>query len=86
MRLLRTLDKAGIVVELRNIWQDDEARSFVARHNQGSETVPTVAVGEEVVINPRPDAFVRDLRARYPELVGVVEPSLGGWRGRLRLS
>jgi mycoredoxin len=51
-RLLRGLERHGIGVELRNIWEDEAARAFVRRHNGGDETVPTVTVGSSVWTNP----------------------------------
>jgi mycoredoxin len=50
--LLRGLKRAGVGVTLRNIWEDEEAREYVRRHNRGAETVPTVAVGDQVWTNP----------------------------------
>ena len=69
MRLLRTLERAGVRTELRNIWEDDDARRFVAAHNRGSETVPTVEVGDRVVTNPHPGQLVTWLAETYPSLV-----------------
>lgn len=68
-RLLRTLERAGVRTELRDIWEDDGARSFVAAHNRGSETVPTVEVGDRVVTNPDPRDLVAWLAETYPFLV-----------------
>jgi mycoredoxin len=51
-RLFGGLDRAGIETERRNIWEDDEARRFVRDHNGGNETVPTVAIGDQVFTNP----------------------------------
>jgi mycoredoxin len=62
-RLLRGLERDGVVVELRNIWTDDEARAFVRQHNRGNETVPTVVVGTEVWTNPDLRTVTRALRS-----------------------
>ena len=67
-RLLRGLKRAGVAVELRNIWVDDEARAFVRRHNRGNETVPTVVVGATVWTNPDVRTVTEAVRA----------PSIGG--------
>lgn len=83
-RLRRTLDRAGVAHELRNIWEDDEARAFVAAHNRGNETVPTVALGDDVMTNPNPTVLVDRLAAERPDLVANPE-AVGGWRDRLRL-
>lgn len=53
-RLFRALGSAGVEVERRNIWEDEEAREFVRSVNNGDETVPTVAVGTDVYTNPSP--------------------------------
>lgn len=69
MRLMRTLERAGVHTEPRNIWEDDDARRFVAAHNRGSETVPTVEIGDRVVTNPNPGKLVAWLAETYPFLV-----------------
>lgn len=62
-RLLRALAKANITPELRNIWDDNEARDFVRAHNRGNETVPTVVFDGTVRTNPDPADFVAELLA-----------------------
>ncbi|MBB1484072.1 hypothetical protein H5392_09390 [Tessaracoccus sp. MC1865] len=37
-----------------NIWQDPDAAAFVRSVNNGDETVPTVVVDGEVLVNPDP--------------------------------
>ena len=54
IRLDRALAAAEVVYERRNIWEDDEAASFVRSVNRGSETVPTVVIHGEVLSNPEP--------------------------------
>lgn len=54
MRLDRVLAAAEVVYERRNIWEDDDAASFVRSVNRGSETVPTVVIDGEVLTNPEP--------------------------------
>lgn len=36
----------------RNIWDDEQARAFVASANAGNETVPTVRIGQVTLTNP----------------------------------
>ena len=50
--LIRDLDRAGVPYEARNIWEDEEAASFVRSVANGNETVPTVTVGEQAMVNP----------------------------------
>ena len=53
--LFRSLERAGIETERRNIWEDDEAAAFVRSVADGNETVPTVTVGEHAMVNPSVD-------------------------------
>jgi glutaredoxin len=63
MMLRRGLRKAGLTTVEVDIWQDPEAAAFVRRHARGNETVPTVAVGGEVMVNPSARAVVAAARA-----------------------
>ena len=56
---LRTgLRRAGLAFEEIDIWSDDGAAAFVRRHADGNETVPTVEVGDVVLVNPSPPAVL----------------------------
>lgn len=70
-------------MRLYNIWDDPAAASFVRHHNHGDETVPTVAVGNHVWVNPAPGAFVNQLRRQHPHLIEPAAPP-PWWRGRWR--
>ncbi len=61
--LRRQLAKAGLVTEEHDIWADPEAAAFVRAHAGGNETVPTVAVGDEVRVNPSPSEVLALARA-----------------------
>jgi len=50
-RLFRQLRRRDLDPVVRNIWEDDEARRFL-NDRIGSETVPTVVVGEALLVNP----------------------------------
>lgn len=50
--LLHRLERTELAFRKVNIWEDDDARSFVRSVAGGNETVPTVAVGERVLVNP----------------------------------
>lgn len=52
MMLERSLTKAGITLEKRNIWEEDEAAAIVRAAANGNETVPTVRVGDVSLVNP----------------------------------
>jgi mycoredoxin len=78
-RLFRAFENAGVVTALHNIWEDDDARSFVQAHNHGNETVPTVAIGDLVLTNPDPAAFIDSLQQKYPSVISsaVSAPQAG---------
>lgn len=46
------LARAGLPTTEINIWEDEEAAAFVRSHARGNETVPTVDIGGEVLVNP----------------------------------
>lgn len=55
MMLQRRLDAIGLDYDKRNIWEDPEAAEFVRSVANGNETVPTVVVGGEAMVNPTAD-------------------------------
>jgi glutaredoxin-like protein len=69
--LLRGLDRAGLVYDQRNIWQDEDDAAFVRSVAAGNETVPTVVVGEVAMVNPTArevlDAVARVAPDELPE-------------------
>ena len=79
MGLERQLAKQSIALDKRNIWEDPEAADFVRLHANGSETVPTVAVGEIVMVNPSPTQVLQAMVQERPELIpaGVDVPEQG---------
>jgi mycoredoxin len=79
-RLFGGLDRGGIKAERRNIWEDDEARRFVREHNGGNETVPTVAIGDQVLTNPPAGVVVGLVLGPSAENAGDSPP---GWARRL---
>lgn len=46
-----------------NIWEDDDARAFVASVNDGNETVPTVVIDGVPHTNPEPSTVKKALVA-----------------------
>ncbi len=50
--LLRDIDEAGLTHARINIWDDADAAAFVRSVANGSETVPTVMVGNQAMVNP----------------------------------
>lgn len=51
-RLLRPLRRSGLVLREVNIWDDPEAAARVRSVAGGNETVPTVFIGEQALVNP----------------------------------
>jgi mycoredoxin len=52
MMLQADLERSGLPVRAVNIWEDPEAAARVRSVADGNETVPTVFVGERVMVNP----------------------------------
>ena len=64
MTLDRGLRDIEIPVIRHNIWDDPEAAAFVRSAANGNETVPTVRIGSETLVNPS----VRDVAATVARL------------------
>ena len=60
--LRRDLERAGVRLDERNIWEDDEAAAFVRGVAGGNETVPTVVVADRALVNPPARQVVELLR------------------------
>jgi glutaredoxin len=56
--LFQRFDRAGIERTEHNIWEDPEARTYLRTVTGGNETVPTVVVGGQILVNPRPEEVV----------------------------
>ncbi len=63
------LGEAGVDVAWHNIWEDADAASFVRSVADGNETVPTVRIGDQVMVAPRPRAVIDRLVDTDPDLV-----------------
>ena len=50
--LERGLTRNDVALDKRNIWDDPDAAAFVRSVARGNETVPTVVVGEQSMVNP----------------------------------
>ncbi len=60
-RLRQALGEAGATATWRDIWQDDDARTYVASVNRGNEIVPTVVIDGTPHTNPDPDQVLAAL-------------------------
>ncbi len=84
--LERRLDRLGIPLDKRNIWEDADAAAVVRSIADGNETVPTVVVGDAGLVNPSADAVVAAVRSEAPHLepdepksaIGVLDRIFGG--------
>lgn len=68
--LRRGLRRRGIAFEPINIWEDPAAAARVRQIAGGNETVPTVTLGEHVLVNPsarQVAALVSDSAPQLPE-------------------
>lgn len=86
MMLDRRLAKMGVPTVKHNIWDDPSAAQFVRDHARGNETVPTVAVGTTVLVNPSADDVLAAMSTETPELlegIDVPEPGEGDVLRRL---
>lgn len=52
MSLRSELERSGVDLEERNIWEDEESAAFVRGVANGNETVPTVVVRGKALVNP----------------------------------
>lgn len=77
--LRRALRRAGIETTEIDIWQDPKAAAAVRAAAGGDETVPTVELGDTVMVNPAPRAVIA-----WAEAAGVAthEPPRPWWRRR----
>jgi|GEM_PF-778373 len=77
--LLRALRRAGVEMTEVDIWKDPSGAAVVRAATGGDETVPTVVLGNIVMVNPAP----RDVIARAASAgVAIHEPPLPWWRRR----
>lgn len=63
------LAEAGVPARWHDIWADPDARAFVRSVAAGNETVPTVQIGERVLVAPRARQVIDEMLDVAPELV-----------------
>ena len=82
--LFRSLERAGLEPQRRNIWEDEDAAAFVRSVADGNETVPTVVVGEQALVNPSGQEVMAAVAEVAPHaLPADYEPVEPGPVGRL---
>lgn len=67
--LERDLNAAAIPLAKRNIWDDPSAAEFVRSVANGNETVPTIFVGGEAMVNPPIEQVTNLLSQIAPHLI-----------------
>jgi mycoredoxin len=67
--LQRKLDKLGIERVEHNIWDNADDAATVRRHANGSETVPTLVIGNTGLVNPSAGKLVAFLTEHHPDLL-----------------
>ncbi len=69
MMLDRSLSKAGIPMDKRNIWDEPAAAAEVRGWANGNETVPTIVIDGVGLVNPSADEVISVLNTKAPHLV-----------------
>jgi mycoredoxin len=65
----RSLDEAGVPMNLRNIWEDPDDAAIVRSIADGHETVPTLIIGPVALVNPSTRLVMATLREHAPHLL-----------------
>lgn len=75
-RLLGSLHRSRLPIEEINIWEDPTAAATVRSIAGGTETVPTVAVGDRRLVNPSAAQVIDAVRAQAPELLDGIDQDM----------
>ena len=67
--LKRSLQRRNVPMRFHNIWEDPAAAEVVRAAARGNETVPTVAIGGEALVNPSPQAVEALIMRVAPDLL-----------------
>ena len=67
--LRRGLDRLGIERVEHNIWDNPNDAAIVRMHANGNETVPTVVVGNQSLVNPSAKQLLAFLSSQSPHLL-----------------
>lgn len=87
MALRLPLRRSGLPVREVNIWDDHQAAARVRAATGGNETVPTVFIGQQALVNPSFRQVQAAVREHAPQLIQEAEPSRsrrGFWPFRRR--
>lgn len=82
--LHRGLTRRGIPFEAINIWENPDAAAQVRAAAGGNETVPTVVVGEQALVNPSVVQVESLIIQAAPELAAnlAARPAKRWWQRR----
>jgi len=75
--LRRGLSRAGVATTEHNIWSSADAAARVREATGGDETVPTVFVGDQALVNPTVRQVVDAIKAADPEHQPFPAPATG---------
>lgn len=67
--LERQLGTLGVALDKRDIWADESAAAFVRSVADGNETVPTVKVGPQAMVNPSAKQVLAMIEQHAPHLL-----------------
>lgn len=73
--LSRSMKKWGIPMVRHDIWSDEEAAQQVRRAAKGNETVPTIGIGNVMLVNPHLGEVIEALKVGAPHLVPEGPPN-----------
>ncbi len=86
MNLERQLRRVDLPTRRHNIWDDADAAATVRSHAGGSETVPTVVIGDQALVNPSARQLLAAVAESAPHLLPddfeMPEPRLKRLFGR----
>lgn len=69
MNLDRHLASLDLPLDRRNIWDDPSHATALRAIANGTETVPTIVIGDLALVNPRPAEVLDAVTARAPHLL-----------------
>ncbi len=69
MMLDRNLARTGVDLVKHNIWDNPADAATVRRHARGSETVPTVVIGDTALVNPSANHVMSVVADKAPHLL-----------------
>lgn len=76
------LRQLGVATTEVDIWKDRDAAALVRAVANGNETVPTVIVGGEALVNPAGAKVLEAVRRLAPDAEGSPAPRSNGRRTR----